>query len=437
VDGIAGKNTLGALYSSPAPAPAPTPTTPKAEAPKAAPPAAAPPAASAPPADAPAAPSAPTQPFTYDDFSYGDFSYNPYEQSDVVKQANALLQQQMANKPGEYQSKWESYLTDYMNRIENRDPFSYDFNSDALYNQYKDQYIQQGQMAMMDTMGQAAAMTGGYGNSYAQTVGQQAYNQQLNQLNNIMPELYGMAYDKYNQEGQDLLNMYGMYLDRENQDYGRYQDELGNWYNELDYLYNQYNTERDYDYSKWMDNRNFAYEDYVSDRNLAYDQYTSDRSLAYDEYANAINMAYNKERDAVADAQWQAEFDEGKRQYEQSRADSLAAASASRSGGGNDDPKYQETDIKTDQYYATLFSKVTSQAELDALAQRMEASGYDPDYIDAFYNQYAGTFGQQPTVPTGVPLIEKPNAKPKPGKEVTSVGKGGGGGGGVYLWEIK
>jgi hypothetical protein len=180
-----------------------------------------------------------------------------------------------------------------MNMIKDRDPFSYDLNSDALYNQYKDQYIQQGQMAMMDTMGQANAMTGGYGNSYAQTVGQQAYNQQLNQLNNIVPELYGMAYDKYQQEGQDLLNMYSMYLDRENQDYGRYQDELDNWFTQLQYLTDQRDSARDFDYNKWLENRAIAYDKYTDDRNLAYDKWSSDRNLAYDEWSANRNLAAN------------------------------------------------------------------------------------------------------------------------------------------------
>lgn len=83
--------------------------------------------------------------------------------------------------------------------------FNYDFNADALYQQYKDKYIQQGQLAMADTMGQAAAMTGGYGNSYAATVGNQAYQAQMQNLNDIVPELYNLAYSKVeNQYKNDL-----------------------------------------------------------------------------------------------------------------------------------------------------------------------------------------------------------------------------------------
>lgn len=154
----------------------------------------------------------------------------------AIQQANKLLQQHLANPVGQYSPVWQNKADSYLKMYENRDPFSYDFNADALYNQYKDQYIQQGQMAMMDTMGQAAALTGGYGNSYAQTVGQQAYNQYLGQLNSVMPDLYSMAYDRYRQEGNDLLNMYSLYMDKEQTARNQHQQDVDNWYKKLDSL---------------------------------------------------------------------------------------------------------------------------------------------------------------------------------------------------------
>lgn len=166
----------------------------------------------------------------------------PSVEYDPVKQAQALLQQHISAKPGGYTPVWLDEADSYLKRYQNRDDFSYNINNDALYNQYKDQYIQNGQLAMMDAMGQAATMTGGYGNSYAQSVGQQAYNQQLNQLNNIVPELYGMAYDQYRQEGQDILDMYGLYMDREAMEYGKYQDKVNNWYDDLNRLSSQYQS---------------------------------------------------------------------------------------------------------------------------------------------------------------------------------------------------
>ena len=221
------------------------------------------------------------------------FKYDEYKPGDAVTQAQNLLQQQLAQKPGAYQSQWQTQLDDAINKILNREKFSYDLNGDALYQQYKNQYQMQGQKAMMDTMGQASALTGGYGNSYAQTAGQQAYQGHLQQLNDKIPELYQLALNKYQTEGQDMYDKYSLLAGQENQDYGRYQDQLNNWQTETDRLQNRYDTERNFDYGKWSDGRDFGYGQYIDDRNLQYQQ----------------------DRDKVADEQWQKEFDEAVRQY--------------------------------------------------------------------------------------------------------------------------
>ena len=120
-----------------------------------------------------------------------------------------------------------------------------------LYQQYKDQYQSLGQMAMMDTMGQAAALTGGYGNTYAQNAGQQAYNAYLRNLNDVVPELYSMAYEKYRDEGTDLYNQFGMTQGLDERDYGRYRDTVSDWYNDVGLAMDYYNSQYDRDYQQW------------------------------------------------------------------------------------------------------------------------------------------------------------------------------------------
>lgn len=252
------------------------------------------------------------------DFSYNAFSYDDYAESDTVTQALAALDTHLGAKPGAYSSTWQDQINSIIDKILNREDFSYDLNSDALYNQYKDQYTALGKLAMKDTMGQAASMTGGYGNSYAATAGNQAYQSYLSELNNVVPELYGMALDQYNQEGEALYNNYALLSDQENQDYGRYQDEYSQWQNELLRLYDQYNTERNFDYGKYTDERNFAY-----------GAYADDKSYAYDEYRNAI-----------ADEKWEKEFgltkdqwDFQKEQYEKEAESTARSYSGTTSSG--------------------------------------------------------------------------------------------------------
>ena len=231
-------------------------------------------------------------------FKYQDFQYDDYTKGDAVKQAEALLQQHIAQKPGEYQSSWQTQLNDTLNKILNREKFTYDINGDALYQQYKDQYTTQGKQAMMDTMGQASAMTGGYGNSYAQTVGQQTYQGYLQQLNDRVPELYQLALSQYNQEGQDLYNQYGLYADRENQDYGRHRDSVTDYYNELQYLTDRSDTLSQREYEQWRDKLN----------------------LNYGIHSDKQNIDYQLYRDAIEDDRWQKKFDENVRQYNQTYA---------------------------------------------------------------------------------------------------------------------
>jgi peptidoglycan hydrolase-like protein with peptidoglycan-binding domain len=262
--------------------------------------------------------------------SYGEFTYDPYQESEVTAAAKAAIEAQMAKKPGAYQSQWQQQLDEAINKILNREKFSYDLNGDALYQQYKDKYIQQGKMAMADTMGQAAAMTGGYGNSYAASVGNQAYQQSLQQLNDIVPELYQMAYDRYQNEGQDLYNQYGIISDRENMDYGRYRDTVSDWRADLDYVTGRYDSERAFDYGKYVDDRNLDHTLHQEGYNRLLDAYDMANSDYYDganlfhtEQSNENSVAGQTFNDAMAiwnantEQKWnEAEWTEDQRRYD-------------------------------------------------------------------------------------------------------------------------
>ncbi len=175
-----------------------------------------------------------------------------YTESDVLKQAAQQLSEYEQKKPGEYQSQYGDQIQAILNNILNRKDFSYDFSADPLYQQYKNQFQQQGRLAMMDTMGQAAALTGGYGSSYGQTAGQQIYNQNLAQVNNIIPELQQAAIQAYENQGnkmqQNLANLQGM----DESAYARHQNDVADYYNELNYLTNKTNTMSQEEYNKYV-----------------------------------------------------------------------------------------------------------------------------------------------------------------------------------------
>lgn len=205
-----------------------------------------------------------------------------YKPSAAVNSAKQAYTVHNSKKPSAYTGKYDKLINDNLNNILNRKQFSYDANKDALYNQYKDMYTRNGQTAMQDTMGNAALLTGGYGNSYATTAGQQAYNSYMQQLNDKIPELEQRAYERYRDETNDLYNQNNLLTNLDSTDYSRYRDKMSDYLNDRDFYYNAYNNERNFDYGKYRDDVGDAKDD--------------------------RNFNYQKERDSVSDAQWEKNY---------------------------------------------------------------------------------------------------------------------------------
>ena len=132
-----------------------------------------------------------------------------------------------------YIPQYDTQINELFDKLLNRESFSYNTATDPLYQQYKEQYVNQGKLAMQDTMGQAAALTGGYGSSYSQAVGQQQYDAYLQKLNEVVPELYQQAYSQYQDEGDELKDQYNMYLTKDAQDYERAQSSYSQLQNQM------------------------------------------------------------------------------------------------------------------------------------------------------------------------------------------------------------
>ena len=126
----------------------------------------------------------------------------------------------------EFSSSYDEQITELYNKIVSREPFKYDPMSDSLYGQYREQYAQMGRMAMRDSMGKAVGLTGGYGSSYAQKVGQQEYDEYLQKLGEVMPELYAAAYQRYKDQGEALESQYQRLTKLERDEYDRYRDQV-------------------------------------------------------------------------------------------------------------------------------------------------------------------------------------------------------------------
>ncbi len=153
---------------------------------------------------------------------YGMPYAKTYEYQDYIPE--------IGNKPGKKaDASNKSYASDMsgiMSTIQNK-KFSYNPESDALFKSIKDNYRKSAGLVTEDVLGQYAAMTGGMPSSYAVSAATSAGNQHMQKADDLIPELYQLAYGKFADEKADLYKQYGILADKEQQDYNRkvYDDE--------------------------------------------------------------------------------------------------------------------------------------------------------------------------------------------------------------------
>lgn len=110
--------------------------------------------------------------------------------------------------------------------------FSYDLESDPVWQAYKKQYTREGQRATQDALGTTAASTGGIPSSYATAAATQAGDYYAAQMTDKVPELYQQAYNRYlnelSQWNADRSFGYGQHIDELNTQIANRQEALQN-----------------------------------------------------------------------------------------------------------------------------------------------------------------------------------------------------------------
>ena len=173
-------------------------------------------------------------------------------------------------QPPKYTDQYSNRIDEMLDKLLNRDKFSYDYTKDPLWQQYQSQYLREGERAMEDTMGQLSARTGGLSSSWAQTAGQQAQNYYASQAADKIPELYQLAYNMYLKDIDTQVQDLGLLNNMSDRQYNRYRDTMNDWMN---------------------------------DRNFAYGVYRDD--IGDDRYKNEWN--YNVNRDQISDNRYENE----------------------------------------------------------------------------------------------------------------------------------
>lgn len=176
-----------------------------------------------------------------------------YRPSQEVTDAASDLKQWQANRPGDYESAYQGRIDGLMEDLMDRKEFSYSYGADPLYRQYAQLYTQNAANASADAAAQAAALTGGYGSSYAASVAQQAYQQQIGALSEAIPTLYRLALDTYTGGGEELVTKLDQLGAREQNDQNLYNNELADYYTQLQQKGDAYNAAYAQDYGQYQD----------------------------------------------------------------------------------------------------------------------------------------------------------------------------------------
>ncbi len=145
-----------------------------------------------------------------------------------------------ATKPDSYQSQYTDQIADLTNTINDRS-FSYDYAKDPAYNTYKQNYTLKADKANTNAQAASAALSGGYGSSWATTAGANAYTTTMDGLDDVIEGLYSQALNQYNTQTDTLNSQLSALTSAESLAQSEYQNDMTNWYNELNYLQNAYN----------------------------------------------------------------------------------------------------------------------------------------------------------------------------------------------------
>ena len=162
----------------------------------------------------------------------------------VAKAQDAAGIQNRQDIYAKYDDRYGDLYANLVDRIYNREDFSYNPETDPAYEAYRDMYLREGDRAMRDAMGAAMGATGGYMNSAAATAAAQQNNYYTQQLNDRLPELMQFAYQRYaddfTRDRQALSDIMGLDTQQFNREYGVNNDII----NDIRYN-NQLNEARD------------------------------------------------------------------------------------------------------------------------------------------------------------------------------------------------
>ena len=297
----------------------------------------------------------------------------------AVKEADRYLAQQL-QKIQSGRTSYSDKVEAMMDKIANREEFTYDVDNDTLFQQALASAMKSGKQAMQDTIGQASALTGGYGSTYATTAGNQVYNDFIEDAYDNLPQYYQMAMDKYQMEGDELYRQLGMYNDADTKEYERMLTAYDATYAHRNQVYNEAYTQYRDEKSDAFAKANLMISEHGQLVTDAYNLYTASSSYAdsqyqreYNTWLDSVNNAFKTVEIQNADYWEKTNFDEKVRQYEQDFAENVRQF----------DMTYEQNDrFHADEMalgYADIAAANARNAASIASAEKMQQFGFAHD----------------------------------------------------------
>lgn len=141
-----------------------------------------------------------------------------------------------------YENTFAQQQKDLLDRILNREDFSWNKETDPQWSSYKKSYLREGDRATANALAKASAASGGRPSSHAVNAATQAGDYYATKLNDVIPTLYQQAYERYLDEYNMKLKDLNTVNQQEQLDYAKYLDRLG-----------QFNTDRGFAYQNYAD----------------------------------------------------------------------------------------------------------------------------------------------------------------------------------------
>ena len=309
-----------------------------------------------------------------------------YKKSEAVLSAENNLNNWEQNKPGEFSSKYSDEIESVLKSILSREKFNYNINADPLYNQYREQYVKNGKKAMMDTIANASALTGGYANSYAVSAGNQSYNDYLSNLNDIALDLYTKAYSAYKDKGEMDLKRVGILNDLDKADYDKYRDSLEDYYREGEYLLKKLSDMSESEYERFLN----EIKGYENDRDFNYQKYLDE--LKEKQFYEELDFSKNKFQQELEFKKTEAERDQKNKDRNYYLSASKSSTSSSSSKKNQNDTTETKATILPRTYeqfvYLTGFSGILNENEFNLRKSAKKEYGSYENYIKEMFYKY-------------------------------------------------